>query len=155
QQPQQDLPDNMQYGLHTDSSSFSRPHTFRETERAHRKGAECPPVRPESIFARASKPCACGALLRGVLAGLGAGGLFGVVLVAGGDGFVLTEQQTLVFVQLLLTAAEVDSHGGQCTGDGGQRCDDGDQTGFLNRSSTLLFTRKAFFQVMVPGGKAE
>ena len=65
--------------------------------------------------------------------------LFGSILSGGGG--ILTEQQTLVLVQLLLTAAQINSHSSQRTSHSSQRCDNSDQTGFLHRFSTLLFGR--------------
>ena len=55
----------------------------------------------------------------------------------------------------IAAAAEVDSHGGQGAGHSGQGGDHSDQTGFLHRSSTLLFTRKALFDVLIPAGKIQ
>ena len=39
----------------------------------------------------------------------------------GGFRLVFAKQQALVLIELLLAAAEINGHGGQCTGDGGQR----------------------------------
>ena len=58
-----------------------------------------------------------------------------------GGGGILAEQQTLVLVQLLLTAAQINSHSSQRTSHSSQRCDNSDQTGFLHRFSTLPFGR--------------
>ena len=43
-----------------------------------------------------------------------------------GGGGILAEQQTLVLVQLLLTAAQINSHSGQRTSHSSQRCDNSD-----------------------------
>ena len=63
----------------------------------------------------------CGILGRRIFCGLLCGRLNGLSL-------ILAKQQTLVLVQLFLTAVQIDSHGGQRTGHSGQRGDNSDQT---------------------------
>ena len=55
QQPQQDMPEDIQNDPHTDSSSFL-PSAAKRKGRTERE-RNIPPVRPESIFARAWIPC--------------------------------------------------------------------------------------------------
>ena len=67
-------------------------------------------------------------------------------------GVILAKQQTLVLVQLFLAAAQIDGHSTQSTGHSGQHGDDSDQTRFLHRFSTLLFSVETMFQLVFPAG---
>ena len=82
------------------------------------------------------RPALFGSILSGSCLFFGLGRLF----LSGGGG-ILAEQQALLLVQLLLPAAQINSHSGQRTRHSGQRCDNSDQTRFLHRFSTLLFGR--------------
>ena len=73
------------------------------------------------------------------------GSLFGSSLRLHRCSIVLAEQQTLVLVQLLLTAVQVNSNSSKGTGNSGQNSDHSDQTRFLHRFNTLLFSLKRCF----------
>ena len=66
-----------------------------------------------------------------------------VVQAAAAVSYTHLEQQTLVLVQLLLTAVQVNSNSSKGTGNSGQNSDHSDQTRFLHRFNTcLLYTSR-------------
>ena len=97
--------------------------SFYVTKRAHRNSLVQTAGAPERSFA--VQGLFCGVLGRGRILS-GSSGLNGLSI-------VLAEQQTLVLVQFLLTAVQINSNSGKGTGNSSQNSDHSDQARFLHR----------------------
>lgn len=122
--------------------------SFYVTKRAHRNSLVQTAGAPERSFA--VQGLFCGVLGRGRILS-GSSGLNGLSI-------VLAEQQTLVLVQLLLTAAQINCHSSKGTCHSGKSSDNSDQTRFFHRFCTLLFRSgrcsDLFFQRETPSRTA-